>query len=652
MTTRSRPAAVLVAAVVVLSTVVGGVAVVSAQDDGTTGTKNATSPNDGGVEIPPAKEIYVKGNGDAVLIYTDDSSERQNGRTRFGLDVSKGLFHALVVTNQTGTTSVAGTNTVVSNISTILTPKKFVANGNLSVSRPEALSNLSVNVTGERTEENARSDAVVSATIRPTNARLLRTVPVENARSTGNITITASNFSAAAEGHATLSRPLGQSQHREFRITERDGTYTLSASEEYTVSSFAAQQWSTRRQAEQTLRQRYTAAAQMLGGSADLKLESYSFTQRRGGSQLDIEYTVTYRGVERVLANQLATRLSSSETVNLNKSETDTIVQQLRNLTVKEASVSYDLQGRSFDTAMRVDLRNYDDVVFAGLTVGQSINKKAFERPPQFNVSASIEQFRKRFEARQAANLTQRYTYTTNVSKQSGRAISVNAEFHSRSENWGQYIQELKDRGFKPIDYHYELHAATEGKRINTTVAVEVTKENLLKQVSGWYLNATDTRETRQAHKYIEAFRKAGFEKARMDFSLHEGRVRLEAGAAFQNMTVLRDAVAATKHGKNVQSAVGRTENGTVTSYVRITGAVPENATKEDVRNLPYVNSDTTIHMPDSWDKSFPTMNTTQANGYLGLTGSSSGLTGPGFGIAIALVALLAAALVAVRRRR
>jgi PGF-CTERM protein len=644
--TGSRSAAVCIAAVVVLSTVVAGVTVVSAQDSGTAGTSDMAT-NGTGLDLPPADDAYVKGNGDVVLAYEDTSYE---GRANFGLNVSKGLFHALIVTNQTGMTS-AGMNNVTANATAILTPGKFTANGTLEVARPEALSNLSVNVTGKSTDENARSDAIISATIAPTNARFVRTVPVKSARTAGNVTIAASNFSAAAEAHATLSRPLGQPQHQEFRITEKKDAYTLSASQEYTVSSFAAKQWNTRRQAKQTLRQRYVSLAKSLGGTADLKLESYSFTQQRRGYKLDIEYTVTYHGIERVLTNQLVTRLSTSEKVTLNQSETDAITQQLRNLTVREAYVSYDQQGRSIDAAVRVDLGNYDDVVSAALTIGQSVNMKSFERPPQFNVSKSLERFEKQFEARQAANLTQRYTFAANVSKKSARAITVNAEFHSRTANWGQYVQELKDRGINPPNLHYELHATTEGKRINVTAAVEVSKENLLRQASGWLLNASDSSETNRAHKYIKAFRKAGFQKARTDFSLHDGRVRLEAGAAFKNMTTLRDALATTEQGRNLQSIVGRTENGTVMGYVRLNGAVPANATKEDVRALSNVNGDTAIHMPNSWNKSFSTTNATRAKSYLGLSGSASSLVGPGFGIVVAVVALLAAALVVVRRR-
>jgi PGF-CTERM protein len=647
MTARSQPAAVLVAAVVVLSTVVAGVAVVGAQDAGGASGTNATGVTNGtDVDLPPADDVYVKENGDAVLAY---QSETSNGRTNFGLNVTKGLFHALVVTDLNGTSNVTG------NATAILTGDNFTGNGSLAVPRPEALSNLSVNVTGTQTNENARSDATVSATLKPTNARTISALPVTSAQTSGNVTISASNFSAAAEAHAKLSRPLGQPQHQEFRISEQGSSYTLNASQEYTVSSFATQQWSSRQRAKQTLRQRYVAIAERLGGRADLTLESYSFTKQRSGSRLDIEYSVTYHGIERALTNQLTTRLTASRNIDLNQSEANTISQQLRNLTVQEVYARYDQRRRSIDAAMRVNLKNYDGAVLAALKVGQSVNMEAMGAANasaglQSNISASLDQYRKRFKARQAADLVQRYTFAANVSKQSNRAITVNAELHSRTKNWSQYIQELQDRGIKTSNVHYELHATTEGERVNVTAAVEVSGENFLRRASNQLLNTTAGGET-STRKYVKAFREAGFRKARMDLSLHNGRMRVEAGAAFQNMTALRDALATTEQGRNFQSAVGRTENGTTKSYVRLTGAVPANATEEDVRQLPSVTDDTAIHMPNTWNKTFPTTNTTRAKNYLGLTGTASGLTGPGFGIAVAVVALLAAALVAVRRR-
>lgn len=667
MTGRSRPVAVFIAVVVMVSAV-AGVSAVGAQGNNPSGTNGTAATNATGTELPPASDIYVEEDGDAVLAYEGDMTSQSTnaGRANMGLNVSTGLVHALVATD------LDGMNDTAANMTAVLTGNEFIGNGTLETPRPDALSDLSVNVTGKQTDKTARSDATVSATL--TDMDAIKSVPVENARIAGNMTTTAATFSAAAEAHAKLVRPLGRPQHQAFQITEDNGTYTLNASQKYTVSSYAAQQWSSRQRAKRTLRQQYVSIAKQLGGRADLTLDSYSFTKGADGSTLDIDYTVTYHGIERVLANQLTTRLRSSQNVDLNQSETDTLSKQLRNLTIEQASVSYDQRGRSLDAAMSVELEDYDGVVLGALTVAESTNMTALSqrtRPGMAgsattapaaagnamgssaaNFNASLEQARKRFEAQQAANLTRRYTFAANVSKRSDRTIAFGGEFHSRSENWGKYVNELEDRGIKTSDVTYDLHAVTENGSVNVTAAVDVSGENLLRGISNQLLNSTESSGAGQAHQYVQAFRQAGFKKARTDLTLHDGRVRVEAGGAFENMTALRDAFVSTTGDQKLQDAVVRTENGTSKGYISMSSAVPANATKQDVRKLSYVDSDTAVHMPDSWNKTFPTTNTTRAKGYLGIAGSGTGLTGPGFGIAVAVLALLAAAFVAVRRRQ
>src|SRR5699024_10769089 len=246
-----------------------------------------------------------------------------------------------------------------------------------------------------------------------------------------------------------------------------------------------------------------------------------------------------------------------------------------------QASVSYDQRGRSLDAAMSVELEDYDGAVLGALTVAESTNMTALSRASRSgmaggattapatagspmgssmsNFNASLEQARKSFEAQQAANLTRRYTFAANVSKKSDRTIAFGGEFHSRSENWEKYVDELNDRGIKTSDVTYELHAATENGSVNVTAAVVVSGENLLRGISNQLLNSTDRPGASQTHQYVQAFRQAGFKKARTDLTLHDGRVRVEAGGAFENMSVLRDAFVSTTGDQTLQGAVVRT---------------------------------------------------------------------------------------------
>jgi len=679
MTARSRSAAVLITVLVVLSTVVAGGATVGAQTPNETNETNATAET--GVDLPPADDVYVEDNGDAVLAYESPSNDTQ---ANYGLNVSEGLFHALVASD------IEGSNDLAANVTAVMTGDNITGNGTLGMARPETLSNLSVNATGVRNDENARSDVSAAATVRGEN--VARSVPIERAALTGNVTTTGSTFDADLAANAKLTQPLGQSQHQSYHITEGKDTYTLNVSQERPVLGATASRWETREQAKRTLQSQYVALAESMNGSAELTIDSYSFTQSESGrSKLDIEYSVTYKGIERAVADQLVSSLTSAEDVDLNRSEARNVSQRLRNLTVNELSVRYDQSQGSIEAGMSADLDNYDGAVLAALDVaeatdmqslnagsmagmntagvgsmpsgaattsGATSNATASNMTPANAAATSAESFnqslerlRKQFEAQQAANLTRTSTFAVNVTKNSPQAISVDLDSQSRTENWGAYVDELENRDIDPTNLEYELHAATEGERVNVTAAVSVSGENLLKQATNRMLNSSTGPQAGQTREYVTAFREAGFRKAQMDLSVEDGRMQLETGAAFENMTALRDAFVTLEGGQHVQSVVGRTNNGTTTSYVRVKGAVPENASESQVRELGYVAEDTSVHLPNAWNRTMPSANASQANEYLGLTGATSGLTGPGFGVVVAVIALLAAALVAVRRQ-
>jgi len=370
MTARSRSAAVLVAALVVLSTVVAGGAVVGAQTaDDANGTNATNTTAETGVDLPPADDVYVEENGDAVLAYETPANDAQ---ADYGLNVSEGLFHALVATD------INGSRDVAANVTAIMTGENVTSNGTLGMARPEALSNLSVNATGLRTDENARSDVAAAATV--TDASLARSLPIERAGMEGNVTVTGSTFDADVAASAELTQPLGQPRHEAYHITEGNGTYTLNVSQERPVFGATASRWSTREQAKRTLRSQYVALAEAMNGSADLTIESYSFSASEAGrSRLDVEYSVTYRGIERAVTDRMVSSLTSAEDVDLDRSEARNVTRRLRNLTVNELSVRYDQAEGSIEAGLSADLENYDGAVLAALDVANATDMQSLE---------------------------------------------------------------------------------------------------------------------------------------------------------------------------------------------------------------------------------------------------------------------------------
>jgi hypothetical protein len=582
----------------------------------------AVSPvSDEGNALSPADEIHVKENGDAVLVYEGDADKVR--KVRFGMNISKGLIHTLVVSNITESNKTNATG----NITAILTGEMFNVSGNISMPRPESLSNqeFSVNMSGKHTKKAAKFDAFVDATISGTSTKAASFF-VKQARMNGSFTMSASTLDATADAHVQLAQPLGHPMHHEVHIAEQDGTYTVQVSQKYVISGFSKQKWTTRAQAKRTLTRKYASVAKMLGGTADLTLESYSLTRQRGGYQLDIDYTITYRGIENGLVDKLTNRLTIAQKFDINQSQAQIIAQNLKKFTVKEVSVQVDKQRKTIDATMEVHLKNHDELVRAALNILESSDK--------INESGPMQKVRDRFKAWQASNLTQRYNISAKYIRKSPQGpITINAELHLTTDNWRKYVMMLEKRGVEFVGWTYEFHVATEGERVVADMAIEVTKDNLLKWSTNKLLNISDETEAARPHSIIKAFREADFQKAKMGVSLDNNTVRFEAGASFKNLTTLRDAIATTEAGKNIQSVVIRTEGDTASTYILVKDAVdPQDVTKDEIRDLSYVDDDTVIKMNNSAAESIPKMNVTQARSYLGLETANSGLLGLGLG--------------------
>lgn len=636
-----------------LAALLAALLVASAGVAGAGGVAAAQTQEDDGPE--PADEVYVEEDGDAVLVYESDSSSEDLQHLEFGLDVSRNLMHMLVVGNATGAEDVEA------NATAVLTPDGFVGNGSVAATRPEALKSLSVDVTGARTTERAEADLDVGVTV--SNEEMPAARLLESARTSGELSVSGDRITSSGELTADLATPMGEPASHEFTIAETDGRYTVTADQSYVVREYAADRWETREAARQTLEAQYASVARSLGGTAEITLDSYAFenASRAGTYRLDVAYTVTYEGVEDGVAQQLGMVLASSEETDLTREEARAIGQRVTELTVEEIAVSYRQGQGSVDASYSLALDNYDEVVMAGLDAARSLRT---DDGAGETFQERLEAFRARFEARRAADLTETYTWDGSLST-TRSALTFQLAGSYRTQNWGAYVDELESRNVPFADVTFEFHAATEGERVTADAAVEVGQRELVDGLAQGALGLLESEEAdnAQARELIEAFRSAGFEKSRMDVGMRDGRVRIEAGAAFENMSAFEGALESTDGIPPVTSVVGRTENGSTTTYVRASGAFPENATEEDVRSAAYVDEDTTVHLPGTWNRSFPEMDARGASEYLGLPfetptsgdggdggdGATDG-NGPGFGAAAAALAVALAALLVHRR--
>jgi PGF-CTERM protein len=677
--------ATVLAALLVLSAAVAGVGFGTAAvgADAPTPSVQEADPTEN-VTLDAADEVWVDGDGNLILRYQGnttgvdeeiDPETTSEENLEYGLAVSEGLFYSLITANSTGTAPNA-TSEVEGQFHALLTTGQLNGSGALTAPRPDAIQSMTLGIEGVRTREDARFDGTTKIVI--PNEEAGAASLLQSATVNAEATVGASSFTSSGSLDASLQTALGPPQAQSFTVTESDGSYTIDAAEDRVVSAFAVERWNTSTRAEQSLNALYANVAQSLGGSADITLESYALERNEDDSgRLEIEYTVEYTNIEEGLSQQIAFQLAQAENVNLTQAEATDIAQRVTELQVNEVSASFEQTAEGSVTgAYNVDIANYDTVVAAGLDVASAAN--ATEVGVQ---TEQIEQARTQLEAQRVADLTRTYSLSTTV-ESGAENTTVTVDAQSRSQNWAAYVQELEDAGISYGSLTYAISGGTEDEQIALDGEFTLEQEGLVGQAISQFqqslnASATENTDTEEVRRYLRAFEAAEFDRAKTDVTFSDGELRIEAGAKFDNLAALRDVVAVAQgDGLQVTETVGRTEGNVTNSYVYVRGAAPGDASEEDIRALSVVDANTTVHMPGTWDREFPTMDRPRARNYLGLTptptatptASSGGSDGgggdgtdqqtpdgssgdgAGFGVGVALVALLAAALLALRR--
>jgi PGF-CTERM protein len=615
----------------------------------TGGVTAAPTAQSGDDDLPEADDAYVTEEGDVVLVYQNDSADTQ---TELGLDVSESVFHALVVTNATDTEATGQATAVVD-------PNGLTADGSLLAPKPDAITSLTFDATAEQSDENAQFDASLEATLNDSNAPA--TGFVTGAQASGTVEVAPDTFTASGQFGADLRTPLGPAQHQQFSLRETSDGYTLEGAQNFTVRAEMADRWNTRARAEQLLTAQYGALARSLGGSADLTLESYSYTETSTGARVDVAFTVQYTGVEEGIQQQLTATLASSEQYNLTRAEAAAVGEQVAELTVDEVRVRFDQTTERVSGEFTAQLSNYDAAVRAALTVAGSVDAEE-----EVQLATQLDRVEKTFDARQESGLVETVTFDVTLESPSSSPTTLSATVDYRTQNWAAYREALAARGIDTANSAYEFHAETQGEEIVVEGSATIQQENMLQRSTNALLNATNASDTR-SRRFVRAFQDAKLRKAKVDVDLAEEELRIEAGAAFEDLASLREAVrASTASNLKIASVVGRTSDDQLYTYVRLDAAVSADATESDVRKLGPVGENTTVHLPDTYDRSFPETDVQGAYEYLGIqqeptpadgSGSGSGASdtnagGPGFGLGVTLVALLGVALLAARRDR
>ncbi|WP_435319370.1 hypothetical protein [Haloarchaeobius sp. TZWSO28] len=596
--------------------------------------------------LEPADEIYVKENGDAVLVYDTGSQSPSTSTTgHYGVDLSQGLMHILVEDQTPTQRNVTGDATFV------LQPESFSGDGSLEMPTPDSVEDLTFDASVTQTTDNAKASASFDGTFSSQDGTVGQsTSMVESLSTEGTMKTTASTFTTSGSVDVAFEQKPGSlaNQHHEFTLKETSGGYTLTAAQDYEVGQYSADAWSTRADAKQQLESQFSALTRQLDGEVSVSVDAYSFDSST--NRIDIAYTVQFTGVDEAISTQLATALASSQQLDLSENEADDLAQRIQQLEVTKVSATVDVTDTNAKASWDVQLDEYDEPVKAMFDLAAASEM-------QDEDAEALEQAKAAFEAQQAADLQQTVTWNGKLTSPDENSVRVQFDTEYTTKNWGAYTSEMESRTDTSFGtMSLEAHAETNDGRLETTMSAEVKQQDFLDSAVDSAVKSLQGSQTDpQVKRLLEAFQQSGFEKAKMDVSMNDGNVSMEAGASFDNLSAFEDAMAEQYGDLNVVSAYG-TAGSDGKTYVRLKGAVSEGASESDVRSLAVVDSETTVHMPGDWnpdETTFPEMDHDEVRNYIGADNDGGGLLGgmPGFGVGTAIVAVLGLSLVALRVR-
>jgi hypothetical protein len=574
------------AALVLVSAVVAGGGVTLAQEEA--------------ANAPSADELYVEDDGDAVLVHRSEGTDA-NATVDFGADLDSGLVHTLLVAPMADTGNLSATLTAAA------AGDALAARGNLAAPRPADLESLDLDVDAVTNETESSTDATLDGSVR--NA----SVGFESAHTEGRTTTTADRLRTEAQFRLEPSGMAGPGSVLDVALTEDDGTFRIDVTRQLTVGEEQASAWQSRQAVRQRVGLMVGLLARQLGGEADVSVDSLDVTPADGGgSEVAVEYTITLRDVEEGLERMVSDRLAATENVSRDRAEA--VARNLTNATIEEAAFRVDSTNDATTGNVTLDVEGYGDLFESWLTIAQTqgANPAAMQ---------SLQRSRTALEAQRAANLTQTTTWNATMDTPEPGIVDVTAELHQSATNWSEYVAELEERDVQVPRSAFALSAETSGDRIVANGTLEASGEGLLAPMgTGTFDQATvsgaDATVSGTAADVLAALGGADVERARFMATL-EADLRVEAAARVTNPESVGDALANDTGLPPMTSVVGRTENGTTTTYVRVPDAVEGDPTEADLRALPWVDEDTTVHLPGTWDREFPTVDTERASEFL-----------------------------------
>ncbi len=563
----------------------------------------------------PADRLYLGEDGEAVVVYEQPSGNVQS--ISGGLDVSEGVASVNAELNES-------------------------VSDDLEVAAEIGPDSLDVTASGSGMTDGEGSgtlslllEAVYGPDAFGAKFDLDAVVPeqgdTQSAATNGEIALSADQLTleASVEGEAgaqSMGTIPGEFDRFSLTVEEESDGYSATGSAATAVPEIQYEQYRTPEAVEGLIRGFFGVATSGSPVTATVDVTDHSFDEETG--EVSFAYAVELNGVEEALATALA-----AETDEAVDSETLREALAAATLTEFDIDVSSEDDRVALDT--RLDVRDYEELTLALAEAGEDGDSARGDLEDQFDAIA-------------AADYEQRVTWDVSVgAEDGGQGVNVNTAIET--DNWGAYVDELDREIDTSVDAAAEFVA--EDGLIEGQADLSVERDDWVRELFGLGDAASMTDEGP-----FEGLSAAGLEDGavRIVGDSDSDTVTAEAAVEFESLESLAEDG---PFGEDlaVEQVAFERENPILT-YVYLDGE-DQGTTREALENAGVVGPETTIVELGEWDRDeLPSYDSGQGTELLatevdrdaGSVGDDS--SGPGFGVAAALIAVLVAALVAARR--
>lgn len=595
-------------------------------------------------ESPPedeiADEVYVNDEGDAVLVYEDDATGTGTGE--FGVDVAEGVVYMMLTDEIEDDVSAA--------FDLWVDTDSVEGSTDVAVDRPDEIEEFSMDASGVQTDEESTFDADLDLTVDVEDDPEAQSF--EKATTQGTIESSVDRFSTSGEYALETDVPHEMPTERtDVSLAGTSGDYTLEVHDERALMPFEVDQWETETDAQETLEQQFGSIAAELGGEADVTIHEHSLEEAASGEQiLDVDYTIEYEGLDE-LDQELATELANDPEADLTQAEAEAFVDSVFDLEFDPIELRHVDDGGTIDGEWDVDIGN-----MAPLTE-QSVALMEASDDGELEETGVLDDLRAQIEAQAEADLVQTSEWDGELKQDGPETMTFTATISSDADNWEAYVDELEDRGVEQeFDLTFEGHGETVGDDIELEFELEVGQDDLFDSALTAITQDLEDDPTvgDSELEFWEAFDDAGFEVAGLDVDATDGTMTVTAGAEFDDLDAFQEALEDEFYGLSVNHIYGEASEETESTYLYVDGMVDSEPTEADVEAIELVDDETAIHLDATLDD-HPRLDSDAAAEFLGTDEDEEERadddedeaddTIQGFGVAVAVLALLTAAL-------